>query len=229
LRHHAIGSGSGSGAGGVRCHSTEGVAEERRGGGSRKRKRFPLQVEDDAKSVLDWEVATLVGNKNGCQINGELVDGCKERDKTTYLDIKIEHDLEIGPTFPSKQPYTNPIPAQFSFEGAEPVPMPMDPNVTLSKGQCPSSLAEIVKTKNLPCREGIGPETGWHISNRDQRDNCRILRGTSPDFLGSIQRRGRDFLGQPKEACRGRNTFGRHETRFSRPKRERRHQFGQWR
>jgi len=33
-RHHAIGSGSGSGAGGVRCHSSEGVAEERRGGGS---------------------------------------------------------------------------------------------------------------------------------------------------------------------------------------------------
>jgi len=33
-RHHAIGSGSGSGAGGVRCHSTEGVAEESRGGGS---------------------------------------------------------------------------------------------------------------------------------------------------------------------------------------------------
>jgi len=34
-RHHAIGSGRGSGAGGVRHHSTEGVAEERRGGGSR--------------------------------------------------------------------------------------------------------------------------------------------------------------------------------------------------
>ena len=34
MRHHAIGSGSGSGVGGVRCHSTEGVAEERRGGGS---------------------------------------------------------------------------------------------------------------------------------------------------------------------------------------------------
>jgi len=33
-RHHAIGSGRGSGAGGVRRHSTEGVAEERRGGGS---------------------------------------------------------------------------------------------------------------------------------------------------------------------------------------------------
>ena len=33
-RHHAIGSGSGSGAGGVRCHSTEGVVEERRGGRS---------------------------------------------------------------------------------------------------------------------------------------------------------------------------------------------------
>jgi len=33
-RHHAIRSGSGSGAGGIRCHLTEGVAEERRGGGS---------------------------------------------------------------------------------------------------------------------------------------------------------------------------------------------------
>ena len=33
-QHHAIGSGSGSGAGGVRCHPTEGVAEERRAGGS---------------------------------------------------------------------------------------------------------------------------------------------------------------------------------------------------
>ena len=33
-RHHAIGPGSGSGAGGVRRHSSEGVAEERRGGGS---------------------------------------------------------------------------------------------------------------------------------------------------------------------------------------------------
>jgi len=33
-RHHAIGSGGGSGAGGVRRHSSEGVAEEGRGGGS---------------------------------------------------------------------------------------------------------------------------------------------------------------------------------------------------
>jgi len=53
----------------------------------------------------------MAGNKNGCQINGELVDGCKERDKTTYLDIKIERDLKTRPTSPSKQPYTNPIPA----------------------------------------------------------------------------------------------------------------------
>ena len=64
-------------------------------------------MKDNAKSVLDWEVAMLTENKDGCQINGELVDGFKKRDKTTYLDIKIEHDLKIGPTFPSKQPYTS--------------------------------------------------------------------------------------------------------------------------
>ena len=39
MRHHAIGSRSGSEAGGVRCHSTEGVAEERRGGGSGSRRQ----------------------------------------------------------------------------------------------------------------------------------------------------------------------------------------------
>ena len=33
-QHHAVGGGSGSGAGGVRCHSAKGVAEESRGGGS---------------------------------------------------------------------------------------------------------------------------------------------------------------------------------------------------
>jgi len=38
-QHHAIGGGSGSGAGGVRCHSTKGVAEESRGGGSGSRRR----------------------------------------------------------------------------------------------------------------------------------------------------------------------------------------------
>jgi len=37
MRHHATScdrGGSGSGVGGIRCHSTEGVAEESRGGGS---------------------------------------------------------------------------------------------------------------------------------------------------------------------------------------------------
>jgi len=34
MRHHAIGSGRGLGAGGIRRHSTEGIAEERRGGRS---------------------------------------------------------------------------------------------------------------------------------------------------------------------------------------------------
>jgi len=62
----------------------------------------------------------LAVNKDGCQVNEELVEGLGERDKITHQGITIECDLEIGPTFPSKQPYTNPIPLRFSFEGAEP-------------------------------------------------------------------------------------------------------------
>jgi len=105
-------------------------------------------VEDDVKSVLDWEVATLVGNKDGCQINGELVEG-KGEGQNDLLGHQ-ERDLKISPTLTSKQPYTNPTPVQFSFECTKPVLPPMDPNATLSKGQNPFSLAEIVKTKDIP-------------------------------------------------------------------------------
>ena len=47
----------------------------------------------------------------------------------SHLDVKIKRDLEIGPTSP------HPIPMQFSFEGAEPAPQPMDPIATLSNYQ----------------------------------------------------------------------------------------------
>lgn len=69
------------------------------------------KVEDNTK---------LAVNKNGCQVNEELAEGLEERDKITHQGITIERDLEISPTFPSKQPYTNPMPLRFSFKGAEP-------------------------------------------------------------------------------------------------------------
>ena len=100
-----------------------------------ERHKVCSKVEDDAKSVLDWEVATLVGNKGGCQINGELVDGFKERDKTTYLDVKTKRNLEIGPT----SPY--PIPVRFSCEGTELVPMPIGP---LTHAPKPDDVPSIV-------------------------------------------------------------------------------------
>ena len=86
-------------------------------------RRLQGSCQDDAKSVsrqwndtksvprcLDWEIATLAGNKDGCQIHDKLVDDFKERDKMTYLDIKIKCNPEIGPIPLSKQPYTNLIP-----------------------------------------------------------------------------------------------------------------------
>ena len=100
-----------------------------------KRRKVSSKMEDDTKSVL---VVALVGNKDGCQT---LVEGFKrginERDKMASLGIEIGRDLEIGPTSPSKQPCTNPNPAQFSFEGAKLVSTPIDPS-------------KIAKFKNLP-------------------------------------------------------------------------------
>ena len=114
-----------------------------------ERHKVCSKVKDDTKSVLDWKVATLAGNKNGCQRSGGLVEGLREGvdegDKTTYLDVKIKHNLKIGPTSP------HPIPMQFSFKGAKPAPPPMDPNATLLKGQRPSSL----EIRRASCRERV--------------------------------------------------------------------------
>jgi len=94
MRHHVIGSRSGSEAGGVRCHSTEGVAEERRGGGSRKRKRktdghrkrkgFPLQHRKVTCRVLELlEKHKLYLRPDKCEFEKTTVE---------YLRVIISHN-----------------------------------------------------------------------------------------------------------------------------------------
>jgi hypothetical protein len=69
----------------------------------------------------------------------------------------------------------------------------MDPNATLSKGQNPFSPAEIVKTKDIPYREGIGPLT--HNTKPDDAFSIAIDAITTefckePPQISSDQSRG---------------------------------------
>ena len=64
-RHHAIGSGSGSGPGGIRRHSSEGVAEERRGGGSGSGRRAGVgSIRGSPYRDAEWN-AVLAGDLKG--------------------------------------------------------------------------------------------------------------------------------------------------------------------
>ena len=74
-QHHAIGSGSGSGAGGVRCHSTEGVAEERRGGGSGSRRQ--AGVGSRRQAGVGSRRQAGVGSVRGSPYNYSLVPCCR--------------------------------------------------------------------------------------------------------------------------------------------------------
>ena len=79
--------------------------------------------------------------------------------KVMNLSIKMERDLKNG-TIPTPQhPYDDLNNARSKFDGAELAPTMVDTNETLSKDQHLSSLAKVVKTKDLPKREGIGPLT----------------------------------------------------------------------
>ena len=67
-------------------------------------------------------------------------------------------------------------------------------------------------------RRGIGPLACTTENSSSNYDNHQVSCKTSSNFLGSIQRMGRDFLDQSKEARKGHDAFRDHKIWFSRPR-----------
>jgi hypothetical protein len=90
--------------------------------------------------------------KGRCKVYPEMTGQHK-------VNPSIEGDTKSNPgeeDDAKSNPHT-PIYARPDFESAEPISTPMDHENSLLKGQHHSSRAEIIKTRNLPYREGIGP------------------------------------------------------------------------
>jgi hypothetical protein len=122
------------------------------------------------KVWADGQRIILAAHVDDCAMTGsnqQLLDEFKERINRKYkitdlgpcrwlLGIKIDRDPENRTTSLSQHAYIDSIIARFNFEDAKPVSMPMDPNVSLSKGQSPSKLADVAKMRNVPYREAVG-------------------------------------------------------------------------
>ena len=111
--------------------------------------------------VVHVDDCTIVGNSQ------ELIDDCKRKINAKYamtdlgptswvLGIKITRNLDEHTLGLSQTAYINSILRRFNFTDLKPVSTPMDPTIRYSKTQCPETLEEKARMKNIPYREAIG-------------------------------------------------------------------------
>ena len=72
------------------------------------------------------------------------------------LGIQVTRDREKRTITLCQQSYIDSILARFNFSDAKPLAIPMDPNISFSKDQCPTTADEIARMRRIPYREAIG-------------------------------------------------------------------------
>ena len=125
-------------------------------------------------AVFYWregnDIMIIVIHVDDCTIAGnsqKLIDDCKAKVKSRYamtdlgpiswvLGIKITRNLDDRTLGLSQTSYIDSILNRFNFADMKPVSTPMDPTIRYSKTQCPETLNEKAKMKNIPYREAIG-------------------------------------------------------------------------
>ena len=111
--------------------------------------------------VVHVDDCTIVGNSQ------ELIDDCKRKINAKYamtnlgptswvLGIKVTRNLDERTLGLSQTAYIDSILRRFNFTDLKPVSTPMDPTIRYSKTQCPETLEEKARMKNIPYREAIG-------------------------------------------------------------------------
>jgi hypothetical protein len=111
--------------------------------------------------VVHVDDCTIVGNSQ------ELIDDIKRKINAKYamtdlgptswvLGIKITRNLDNHTLGLSQTAYIDSILRRFNFTDLKPVSTPMDPTIRYSKTQCPETLEEKARMKNIPYREAVG-------------------------------------------------------------------------
>jgi hypothetical protein len=72
------------------------------------------------------------------------------------LGFTISHDCAACTITLSQHGYISTILHCFNFEDCKPLAMPMDPNIQLLKGQCPTTIEEMAEMSVVPYQEAVG-------------------------------------------------------------------------
>lgn len=72
------------------------------------------------------------------------------------LGIKVACDTVSKTISLPQTAYINSILSHFNFNNLKPLSIPMDPNQSLGCSQCPTSLANITRMKNIPYHKAVG-------------------------------------------------------------------------
>jgi hypothetical protein len=102
------------------------------------------------------------------------------------LGIEVTRNCEKHTITLSQQSYIDSILACFNFTDMKPLAIPMDPNVSFSKDQCPTTPDKIAWMCRIPYREAIGSLMYTAI-------------GTQPDISFAVSTLSQ-FLNNPGEA-----------------------------
>ncbi len=96
------------------------------------------------------------------------------------LGIKVTRDAASKTTSLSQTAYIDSILSRFNFDDLKPSSIPMDPNQPLGRSQCPTSLADIARMKNIPYREAVG---SLMYAVLDTRPDIAFATSTVAQFL----------------------------------------------
>jgi transposase InsO family protein len=102
------------------------------------------------------------------------------------LGIAIVRDEANRTISLSQSSYIDSILRRFNFEDCKALSLPMDPNSQLTKDQCPKTVAEAARMKNVPYREAVGA-LNW------------LAVGTRPDISFTVGTLAQ-FMENPGEA-----------------------------
>jgi hypothetical protein len=119
---------------------------------------------------IENQIVIILVHVDDCAITGssqELVNEFKTKIGAKYkltdfgpiswfLGIKVIRDREARTISLSQTSYINSILTRFNFDDLRPLSTPMDPTLTLSKTQSPTSIRDIIEMKKIPYREAIG-------------------------------------------------------------------------
>jgi hypothetical protein len=119
---------------------------------------------------IGGDIILLAIHVNDCVLTGSnvaLLTEFKQKVSAIYkltdlgpiswlLGIKVTRDHPTKTLHLSQTSYIESIVCRFNFDDLKPVSTPLDPTMQFTKSQCPQTISDIVRMKNIPYREGIG-------------------------------------------------------------------------